>query len=181
MGWQDRDWAKFNEDELRRLYGVTRAGGGASDCPPAGPPDLLRPVAMPRGATRARVWGVIAVLVLVFGVFAYRHRETAAPPVAAPGEPVLYGIRGTDTQVDPMLPGGTRTVCTEEGFATGRGWACISWAVNDRDVPVVAPPQYQGQCTHLLADTTRARWLCLGTYPYAPGQLPPPAAPAVSS
>jgi hypothetical protein len=23
MGWQDRDWAKFDDEELRELYGVT--------------------------------------------------------------------------------------------------------------------------------------------------------------
>jgi hypothetical protein len=123
---------------------------------------------------RSWVWGGLGLLVLASSVFGYQHRETAAAPVMTPGPPALYGIRGTDTRVDPLLPGGTGTVCVEEGFATqAQGWRCLAWAVNERNVPVVAPPQYQGACTHLLADTTRARWLCLGTYPYSPSELPP--------
>ncbi|HEV7134964.1 MAG TPA: hypothetical protein VGN27_14650 [Gaiellaceae bacterium] len=181
MGWRDRDWAKFDEDELRRLYGVVRVPKANPGCPPAQGPDLLGTVRLPSGATRSRIWGGLAVLVLAFGVFAYQHRGTATPPVVALGPPVLYGIRGTDARVDPLVPGGTRTVCTEEGFATGRGWACISWALNVHDVPVVAPPPYQGACTHLIVDTAQPRWTCLGAYPYSPDELPPSAAPASSS
>ena len=154
MGWRDRDWAKLDEGELERLYGVVPANSSAK---------------------RMRVWCGLAVLVLAVGGFAYSQRSTPGM-YAAPAQPlVLYGIRGREPTVDELSPGGTRTVCTEEAFDTAaKGWTCLVWTLNTRNLPVVEPAPYEGPCTHLLAATDQARWTCLGVAPLPPEELPPP-------
>jgi len=171
MGWEDRDWAKFDADELRRLYGVVPVQNAAPS-----PPARTKSV-------RFRVWTVVLLLVLAVGGFAYTQLpRTAAPPSAAGAEPVaLFGIRGTDPTVAALSPGGVGTVCTEEAFApTAQGWSCLVWEVNTQHLPVIAPPQYQGPCSHLVADKEQARWTCLGTQLLSPDELPP-AEPAGSN
>jgi hypothetical protein len=124
---------------------------------------------------RVRVWSTVAVLTIAFGGFAYAHRETAAPSLAAPQPNMLFGQRGTDQRIPSDYPGGTGTACNEEQYSAGTGvWTCVSWAVNIRNLPIVEPPAYVGPCTHLLADQEHARWICLGGAPLPPQQLPPP-------
>lgn len=152
MGWQDRDWAKFDDDELQELYGVA-----------------------PRRTTSARrwIWSVVAVAVLAIGGFAYTQRQSTAAFGDAPT--ALVGARGTDTRIPASYPGGTDTVCTEEGYDQTQGqWTCLSWQLNVRHLPVVVPADYVGSCTHLLADQTSERWTCLGAG-FVPQQQQPAA------
>jgi hypothetical protein len=155
MGWQDRDWAKFDDEELRELYGVTP---------------------QPADPARAWIWSLVVVAVLAVGGFAYTQRPSNAVSPVGHELVALVGARGTDARASPFGPGGTDTVCTEEAYAQATGqWACLSWELNLRHLAVVTPPAYVGACTHLVADQTAERWTCLGAGVVPPDQLPVPA------
>jgi hypothetical protein len=175
MGWEDRDWAKLNDEELRDLYGMSP---GQARSPTRG-----RFSGRTTTSARQRFWIGVGLGVLTLGLFLWSHRQTAAPlvPGAAPALPtVLFGIRGTDASVPSQTPEGTDAVCTEEAFgASTQQWYCLTWALNVRHLPVVQPAQYQGPCTHLVAATDQARWNCVGNEPFSPGQLPP--SPGIAS
>jgi hypothetical protein len=153
VGWQNRDWAKHDDDELAKLYGVV--------------PHSTRTV-------RIRIWSTVTVLTFAVGGFAYTQLPTTEPFVAAGQTDLLFGLRGTNQRVPSDYPGGTGTACNEEEYTAETGqWSCMSWAVNVRNLPIVQPPAYVGPCTHLLADQEHARWICLGGAPL-PQQPPPP-------
>ena len=154
MGWQDRDWAKFDDGELNELYGVA-----------------------PRQANPARrwVWSLVALAVVAIGGFAYTQRQSDTALSAGPEQIAIVGAQGTDSHATPMAPGATDTVCTEEAYDQAtREWMCLNWEVNLRHLPVVVPPEYIGACTHLLADQTAERWTCLGAGAVPPQELPAP-------
>jgi hypothetical protein len=156
VGWENRDWAKRDDNELANLYGVA-----------------------PRRTRRLRVgvWSTIAVLLLAVGSFAYTQRTTTVSFVRTPQPDLLFGLRGTNQGIPSDDPGGTGTACNEEEYTAATGqWTCLSWAVNIRNLPIVQPPAYVGPCTHLFADQEHARWICLGGAPLPPEQLPPPVA-----
>jgi hypothetical protein len=164
VAWQDRDVAKLSDGELADLHGVAPSSSRAQ-------------------STRVRVWCVLAVVALASGGFAYAKRPALEPVVAPQPQPVvLFGLRGTNTRVDARTPGGVGTVCTDTIFnAAASRWSCVSWSVNDRDLRVIEPAPYHGPCTHLSADPIQARWLCLGSDPVPPRQVPPPAPAALST
>jgi hypothetical protein len=154
MGWHDRDWAKLNDEELEALYGMPRVHTTTTG--------------------RQRFWIGMALFLMTAGGFAYTHRESAPASRLTAQPVVLFGIRGTNTTVPAATPSGADTVCTEEAFdASADQWSCLVWALNPTGLPVVQPAPYRGPCTHLAAATTVARWNCLGTETFAPGQLPP--------
>ncbi len=156
MGWQERDWAKLTDSELEALYGV------------------VRPAAT--NVLRVRIWSGLAVLVFAVGGFAYTQRP--APTWAPQQATQVIGIQGTNRNIPADYPGGTNTACTEEAYtAAEHRWACLSWAVDSRQLPIVKPAPYVGACTHLVADRNQARWTCLGGGPVSPGEVPPPDAP----
>lgn len=145
MGWQDRDWAKLDADELDALYGARPRSG------------TIR-----AGAAPAIL--VSALLAVGVGYLQLGRGGAPAPAVAAPQPSVLYG--------QPTAFAGEATACTELKLSTTGRWACVAVAVNERHLPVVAPPQYQGPCSHLSVDEPTGRWRCLGNVPTPDAQLP---------
>jgi hypothetical protein len=155
VGWRERDWARFTDEERRALYG----GGSTGYLPPVAPPTARL---SDGNRLRAVVWSLVVVATLGTGGFAYSHRQVQAPGHAPAPPRVIYGDRGTDTTVDPQAPGGTGTACTDESFDTAHGgWVCNSWELNVGALPVVRPQTFAGACTHVVADETSGRWTCV--------------------
>jgi hypothetical protein len=138
MGWRERDWAKFRDDELEALYSFRR-------------PTSARTI-----NTRRVVWTAVAALsTAVFG-FGWTQRGVPHASVAlAPA--VLFGI---PAQRDVFGDG----VCTELLFV-GTGWRCQVVEANLDHVPVLRATPYDGPCSHLRVDGKR--WICLQAGPAA--------------
>jgi hypothetical protein len=165
VGWRDRDWAKFTDDEWSALYGVRRR-----DRAPEGG-DVVLP-----GYDRVRlaVWCAVAASVLGVAILAYSGRPSGANGgSSARADPVvLYGV--ADSARQGVGPGGLRMVCTEEALEPAAGgWTCLAETDNVNNVPVIAPHPYDGQCKHVVADQSRGVWLCLNAE--APRRIVPPA------
>jgi hypothetical protein len=164
VGWRDRDWAKFNDDEWEAIYGFRRG-------PRPRPAAHDGPAAPPRGdRVRRSIWGGVAVAVLAVFGFAFATR----PPVAhthigiAPAPSTLYGIPGS----------GTENVCTEMVAAVGSTqWHCLAWTINLQHLPVVEPYRYPGACVHAIVDQTRGAWTCLNGGAPMPSEPVQPSAP----
>lgn len=170
MGWRDRDWAKFSDDEWRELYGVDRGWGGEGSGSHS--IDWAR-------VTGWTVVGFAALALLVVTVDLRRgpSASTPAPPAsAAPRLAVLYGIRGSGA--NDLAPGGRRTACTEMAWHTSAAaWTCLSWNVNSDGVPVVEPRPFGGPCAHAVVDQQRGAWSCVSATPEPADRLPWPAWP----
>jgi hypothetical protein len=142
MGWQDRDWAKLDDEELNTLYGARRVA------------------AFP---TRRVVWAVVAVVV-AFGAFAVTHREhppIGSPSLVAPTAAVIYGTPETFV--------GQPAACTDYQLGATGQWQCfvVQQTTGAQRVARAAP--YDGPCAHLSADQTTGRWVCLSTRPTSGG------------
>jgi hypothetical protein len=154
MGWQDRDWAKFNDDELRALY-----GGGRG-----------RPSAEGGGGEPARrvsvviVGSVMVLVAVVAGAYALDRRATSSPALVE-GPTVIYG--------HAIVFGGEPAVCTAIAYNTAvRGWVCLAVNGNSRHLPVIEPKAYDGPCADAVADQVEARWVCHGNTPRPAADLP---------
>jgi hypothetical protein len=145
MGWQDRDWAKLDEQELGSLYG----GGGSKK---------------PRrrsGVSRTILWSVIVLVAALAG--AYILGRPSSPPVEGPT--LIYG--------HAMTLGGQPAACVETAFnAELHDWICLTINGNPEHLPVVEPKAYVGPCADAVADQANGRWVCQGNTPLPPSDLP---------
>jgi hypothetical protein len=156
MGWRERDWARFRDDERRALFG----GGGSRATPPSdeglahrSSPALPRPhrtSAQRRPISRRRQKvgeGALTVLLALGALaFAYDHLHTTSPsqplalspvlplgsvPVAKPVvvEPPskVIGIRWRTTDLAPAAQAGR--ICVT---ASAHGRICASYVVGER-------------------------------------------------
>ena len=155
MGWQDRDWAKLNEQELAQIYG----GRGR------------RTPRVREGAATAIVVSALATLVLGRAhLLPFAARGSSYDPVYP--QHIIYGIRGTAAG-KPNDPGGTNTACTTASLAANQAWQCQAWAVDVARYPIVAPGSYDGTCPEAKVDQASGRWLCISPAPT--GQEPTPS------
>lgn len=141
MGWQDRDWAKFDDREFDAIYGSR----------PSLPSPLPRstPSVVRRGAWPAIVLSLLAALTV--GRLHLFHLPAAGGTMRT-----LYG--------QPLSDG---SVCTHLKLYPGSEWKCVSALAPPQGtsaaVRVVVPPKYEGACTEVVADQSTGRWLCVGT------------------
>jgi hypothetical protein len=109
MGWQDRDYAKWSDDERKRYFGASGSqpvqGGGST----AGK-------ALAIGISALAIFGGSA---FHFGFFGGSHHSP------------------TPVQRPTPLPPGTRLVCTERSInpATGKPHCTTYTYVNDKSTP----------------------------------------------
>jgi hypothetical protein len=144
MGWQDRDWAKFTEDELNAIYGAS----------------VQRTISRDRHVMRIVVWS-LAGLAASGALFATRHTSRPAP---FPRPAVFYGVAARDDS-----GWGHPIACTEEELV-GDAWRCDAWSIDTTNAPIVGPTPYVGTCTHARVDQELGRWVCLEDVPGpAPG------------
>ena len=135
VGWRERDYARLREEELEALYG------------------FRTPSRPRRTSTRQVVWvsvGALSVAVLGFGLTQRQH-----PPRPVPQPSVLYG--------QPVQFADEDGACVDYELDAYGHWACGEFDGNMQHLPVITPPQYEGPCTHLLADQSRGRWVCLSS------------------
>lgn len=178
MGWRERDWAKFTDEERRLLYGAStgrtpfgtwkRASGPASRLGPGAPPTG----APTRDLARTIVWSAVGAAVLALSLFVLvvqRQRHALMPSLAAAAAaPVVYG-RGSASD------GSNRMTCVAEAANTRYGvWVCTSWAIVQPGQSLVAAKDVGGPCgvRHVEQDT--GWWVCDGRTPPPPDSLPPP-------
>lgn len=140
MGWQDRDYARLNDDELDELYRVRR--GGTSE--------------------RRVVWPLLAVAATAVLGFGYHERGVVTGGVAGAvndAPPVLFG---TLVKTGPL----SGNVCTElEYLSVSRSWRCDVYLVNATHAPVYPATPYNGECAHLKVQGRD--WVCLSAVPPA--------------
>lgn len=143
MGWQDRDWAKWDDDERSRFFG----GGG-----------------LPRSGGRGfAVGGIAAVVVSLVVVVVGEsqglnllHINRAHHRVAIPIAP-LYGtgvvVKGMD---------GNDITCTELSFDSLGASRCTGWTYllpGERARRAAGMPA-RGTCAAVEADQISGSWVC---------------------
>jgi hypothetical protein len=150
VGWRERDWAKFNDDERRALF-----GGGQRGLPPSDEGAAYRPTSV-SPAPRRRItkrrhrlgeWTLAALLLLGLFAFGYDHLHpahriqsltlspvsplsTAVPKtktvvVAPPSD--LVSIRWRATDLAPAAAAGR--ICLTD---SRHGRICASYVVGER-------------------------------------------------
>jgi hypothetical protein len=156
MGWRDRDWAKFTDDEWQAIYGFRPQRAVYNYRAPRAELPRRRRV----NRVRRYVWSGLAVATVAALVATASTRPTlpSTPHSVAPPT-VLYGIRGTQPTGD--APGGTNTVCTEFVRSSQTLPQCIAWTINDRRVTVIPPASFDDGCAHARVDQTQGSWRCL--------------------
>jgi hypothetical protein len=111
MGWDDRDWSAWSDDERREFYGSHGVSGRSAEAAPT---------------VRVIVWGITATLVFLFVIWVAYARE-AAPYEATPHPAVPNVIYG---EPRARLRGGSEMVCVEKTVDQRTGaWACTRWAL----------------------------------------------------
>lgn len=149
MGWQDRDWAKLTEDELRALYDVRHV-----EPAPSATSVLRQPV-----TKRSVVWACVGVAIAMTLMLASSLTRRPAPvrqPYVPPARAVLYG--------EPSVLGdglGHPMACTDEELVDS-AWHCVVWSLDTTNATIVRPQPYSGSCAHVRADQDLGRWVCLG-------------------
>jgi hypothetical protein len=142
VGWQDRDWAKWNEDERSRFFG----GGGS-----------------PRGSGHGFAAGGIAAVVVSLVLVVVGESQglnllhlERAHRMAVPIAP-LYGtglvVKGMD---------GNDITCTALSFDSLGASHCTGWTYllpGERTLPAAGMPA-RGTCAAVEADQISGSWVC---------------------
>jgi hypothetical protein len=126
VGWRDRDWAKFDDDELRTLLG-----------PASAPARRARQSTVARRTTSAGTLLAVAVSAAAIIFVTHLHELgrpgdaasrvlTPAPRVAAPPADVV-GIRWRPTDTAPAANAGR--ICVTDPH---HGRICASYVVGER-------------------------------------------------
>lgn len=148
MGWQERDWAKWTDEERARFLGARRVDARSWE---PGQPSPRSGVGI-----RSLVWGAVAIAVAVVAAGAFVGRGTLAPG-DAPLVPVA--VYGDLVSADSAALGG-RGICTRE-VAGATGWVCTEYSLlAPSQTPAQARP-YVGQCVERKADQQTAQWVCV--------------------
>ena len=143
MGWQDRDWAKWNDDERRRFLG----SGGSSR---SGRHGGFAP-----GAFLAVVVSLVAVVVgqsQGINLLHLGHTHATIPTVP------LYGTG----VVVKSLSGSENVSCTAVSFDSLGGTHCTGWTYllpGERAAPAAGMPA-RGTCATAEADQISGTWVC---------------------
>jgi hypothetical protein len=139
MGWENRDWARLNDGELERLYGI-------------------RPSR--KSSKRGFVWGALSVLtVLVIGfAFSQRPRPFVAPPTEISSFTAPLVVYGGQT----AHLADERLVCTAEAVNFARRvWECQEWSIlGAQQVAALAVGTGGVSCTSRHVDQRSRRWVC---------------------
>jgi hypothetical protein len=143
VGWEDRDWAKWNDDERRRFFG---SGGGS---PRSGGHGGFAP-----GALLAVVVSLVAVVVGQSQGINLLHlgRAHASIPIAP-----LYG-----SGIVESLTGSGKVSCTALSFDSLGQTHCTGWTdiiPGERVIPPAGMPA-RGTCATAEADQTSGTWIC---------------------
>lgn len=140
MGWREREWAKFTDDERRAVFG----SGSSTYLPPSMP--LTR--AEHGNRVRAVVWSAVAVAAAGVGGFGYSQRHPA--PAGAPLPAIVYG-----TAISSTL------ACDNEvKDAQSQQWQCIDFVPIAGSTEVRTPQPAPSGCVHVIADQARGLWTC---------------------
>jgi hypothetical protein len=103
MPWQERDWAKWTDEERNRFLGTSgNRGGGGTGRPPAGGSRRNGPRAggtgLNRPLSRSETLLALAAAAVMFGYFVHHGLKEARSPSAGPSQAlVLPGVT-------PVLP-----------------------------------------------------------------------------
>jgi hypothetical protein len=157
VGWQERDWAKWTDDERARMV-----GGRASTT-------TTCPRANPRRRVELTVIALAASVVASFGISHFRMLRLGGPPALLPARPpaVVYGTGLAH------MPGGQEMTCTAmESDAKGVR-SCTAWQYlqpGQRAEQAATLPEGGPLCTAVVADQATGGWKCTrGQVPAAGG------------
>lgn len=138
MGWQDRDWAKWTDEERARFYGSGRRTSKRATLAPT----------TTRDRSISGVFLAVVVSLALSLVAAYFHfhvnvgaadsRSVATPLLAR--HPFLYGTQSRRTG------GSQKVTCTAMVAAPPGPWSCIEWSI-------VMPGQSPREARRLATDT----------------------------
>jgi hypothetical protein len=145
VGWRDRDWARFSDEERQLVFGA----------PSVQAFDWLR----------VCVWSVTGLLALV--VAGYSSRALRHTTVAAPSpEHVVYA--------GPTLDQGRLACTAESANATLGMWVCTEWTIVETGQTTAKAVDPGGQCGVRHVDQATHRWVCDSETPPDPQSLPRP-------
>jgi hypothetical protein len=149
MGWQDRDWAKWTDEERDRYLGGTTVSAPG------------RPEACGRASSRRTEATLLAVLVSLAVSLAgwhfhlFRLPALTHPAVVVPTTPVVYGTGLAQN-------GASQMTCTAMATDARGGESCTAWTIlGPGQRAVQATPLPAGTaCPAVVADQRSGRWMC---------------------
>jgi hypothetical protein len=154
VGWQDRDWAKWTDEERARFYGSGPKTSTAS---------LTRTISRKERRThRSLFFAVLVSAGLTLGAaLLHVHLRIdrgshASPTVVVARRPVIYGS-GARVQTD-----GSQLTCTSM-VAAGGAWSCVALSIvmPGQHVAEAAPLAGGSSCSVAKVDQDARRWICL--------------------
>jgi hypothetical protein len=154
MGWQDRDWAKWTDEERDRYLGRSMPVRGVG----VGCADGTRTAV---GAPRAAVGVAMLASLLFTAVAAQLHLFVFAPspPPASPRSVAPAVVYGTSIALFRGSSGRMTCTAMELGAA---GAACTAWtylAPGQRAIQAIPLPPGP-QCLAVQADQLTGHWVC---------------------
>jgi hypothetical protein len=155
VGWQDRDWAKWTDEERARMVGGSVST--TTTCPEANPRRRVERTALAIAISVVASLGVSHFHVLRLG------GPPASPAQPAPPPAIVYGTGLAHA------PGGQEMTCTAmESNAQGLQ-SCTTWQYLQTGQQAVQAATLSAGgplCTAVVADQATGRWKCTR------GQLP---------
>jgi hypothetical protein len=152
VGWEDRDWAKWTDDERARFYGGGgfHRGGGSFDESPTG------------SRRSSSILLAIVVSIVLSALIGFTNLNRVDLPgrahaaAASERRPVLYG---TEVRSDDA---GSPLTCTSMVTVAAGSWSCTEWSiVMPGQRAVLAAPLTPGtRCAFAKVDQSAGRWLC---------------------
>jgi hypothetical protein len=156
VGWQDRDWAKWTDEERTRYVGGATAPVRAST--------------QTYGSRRGEIT-LLAMLVSLGASLMIWHLHflnfaagTPSPALVVPTSPVVYG-----TGLADMTGASEEMTCTATATDARGAESCTSWTIlSSGQHAVQAAPLSTGiNCASAEADQQSGRWICVAPAPPA--------------
>ena len=146
MGWEDRDWAKWDDRERAHFLGAAAA--------PARAP---RRVAVSEHRVELTLLAMLASASLSFAVAHFHlYQRLASPhPKPASAVPVVYGSAVTDAA-------GRTFVCTAVVRRPGQDGTCTAAATLQPGQRAMTAGALPPGCRSLVVDQRLGRWVCAG-------------------
>jgi hypothetical protein len=157
VGWQERDWAKWTDDERARM--VAGRVSTTTTCAQANP----------RRRVELTVLAIAVSVVASFGISHFHVLRLGGPPALQPAPPpaVVYGTGLAH------MPGGQEMTCTAMESDAQGVQSCTTWQYlqpGQRAVQAVQLRPGGPFCSAVVADQATGGWKCTrGLLPAAGG------------
>jgi hypothetical protein len=126
VGWRDRDWAKFTDDEWNRIVGTRRADPIRSTTTVAGTPAVAPAGRSPQASTITLFAAALSLLATILGMLVH-FRTVIHLPAKSPAPANLVNVHWRASDLSPATTPGQICVATST-----LGRVCASYSAGER-------------------------------------------------